>query len=226
MAYVMTGSEGAQQTADRIDKGFLIQVSRWCLLAVIAASSLLAVMTSERSASEAEFRDALSNGAITEVTIGPTRGIELTFGAPNSDDQIIWRTGPWPWDRHATNELSIPRAKRIAEGSGVAIHYAETDWAAIAGGLAGLLVVGTIIFGPQPRSFTKWGAFWWAMLPLGVGVIWLLLKEAPWSRTATSLPEPLPYAKQKETPDGDSRRTWPLPFLLAILSGSVLNALL
>lgn len=63
----------------------------------------------------------------------------------------------------------------------------------------------TIVAGPQPRSFTKWGTFWivW-LLPLSTGAVWWLLREAPWSRRAVAIPEPEPRARNVRV--GDRQR--------------------
>jgi hypothetical protein len=34
---------------------------------------------------------------------------------------------------------------------------------------------------PQPRRATRWGWFWVFSIPLGLGILWWLLDEHPWS---------------------------------------------
>lgn len=103
------------------------------------------------------------------------------------------------------------------------VSTADTPWFLLVTGIAHLLVLGTVLFGPQPRRFTRWAAFWWVTMPLGVGAVWLLVREAPWSRTASALPELSPHGKQKLTAEGDPRFTGGPAFLVTFLVGTVLN---
>ena len=58
--------------------------------------------------------------------------------------------------------------------------------------IAWLIMLFVLITGPQPRLATTWAASWVMLLPGGLGLIWLLTNEAPWSRRVASLPEPAP----------------------------------
>ena len=60
--------------------------------------------------------------------------------------------------------------------------------------LAALALVGVLmlIFGPQPRRRTKWGTFWMLGIPAGVGLVWWVLTDSPWSAATDALPEPAP----------------------------------
>jgi hypothetical protein len=55
-----------------------------------------------------------------------------------------------------------------------------------------LVMLFVLITGPQPRRATKWANFWLFLLPGGVGLLWALAREAPWSRSESDLPEPPP----------------------------------
>jgi hypothetical protein len=57
---------------------------------------------------------------------------------------------------------------------------------------AWLVMLFVLITGPQPRRATKWAVAWVSLLPGGLGLIWALTREAPWSRRAADLPEPPP----------------------------------
>jgi hypothetical protein len=77
--------------------------------------------------------------------------------------------------------------------------------------LLGLFLVA--VFGPQPRYATRWAWIWRLGLPLNIGALWLLARDAPWSRRAVALPAPLPHHVQRRLPEGDRRFTGGLAFL-------------
>jgi hypothetical protein len=88
--------------------------------------------------------------------------------------------------------------------------------------LTWLVVLFTLVRGPQPRGATKWAWFWLLSLPLGLGPLALLVSEAPWSRRASLRPEPLPHDQQRHTPDGDSRLTGGYALVLGAMTGAFL----
>jgi hypothetical protein len=88
--------------------------------------------------------------------------------------------------------------------------------------LTWLVVLFTLVRGPQPRSATKWAWFWLFSLPLGLGPLGLLVSEAPWSRRASLRPEPLPHDQQCQTPDGDSRLTGGYALVLGAMTSAFL----
>ncbi len=53
-----------------------------------------------------------------------------------------------------------------------------------------LVMLFVLVTGPQPRRATKWAVFWLLAIPGGLGMLWVLAREAPWSRRAVALPEP------------------------------------
>lgn len=211
---------------------------RFAVLAVVVITSLAAVWGSYRHAEPDDFTEDLAAGDVESYSVGPTDLIEpgwrfsCTVGAVDEQSPVVvWTTGPWPWQRFqfSTNELSgaPKKALKLGEAAGLqATPPPGANWVAISAFVAFLVVVAAIAYGPQPRRFTKWGAFWMATLPLGVGQVWLLVAEAPWSRAASARPELLPHRTQAQTPEGDPRRTWFVPFLAAVLTGSVVSALL
>jgi hypothetical protein len=58
--------------------------------------------------------------------------------------------------------------------------------------VAWLIALWVLITGPQPRHATKWAAFWLLGLAGGLGLLWILVREAPWSRRTAAEPEPPP----------------------------------
>lgn len=88
-----------------------------------------------------------------------------------------------------------------------------------------LIVLGTLIHGPQPRRITKWGWFWLLFLtPYGLGFLALLALDAPWSRAASRLDPPLPHHEQRRTATGDRRLTAVQAFAVALLASLVVGA--
>jgi hypothetical protein len=55
-----------------------------------------------------------------------------------------------------------------------------------------MLMVVLMLFGPQPRRTTKWGAFWAYTAPLNIGIFWALLRDSPWNQDMNRLPAPMP----------------------------------
>jgi hypothetical protein len=205
-----------------------MQVIRWLLLLAIVGGSTFALLTSYRAVGAADYRAALASGDVTSVSLGapdgPALRLELNVGSQSNDaDRVAWTTGPLPWQRFSTDDVQTTKAYRLAQEAGVPVATPDTPWWLLATAIAYLLVLGTVLFGPQPRRFTRWAAFWWVTMPLGVGAVWLLVREAPWSRTASAMPELLPHGKQKLTAEGDPRFTGGLAFLVTVLVGTVVD---
>ena len=51
-------------------------------------------------------------------------------------------------------------------------------------------MIGSSLYGPQPRRMTKWGAFWAYLIPYNIGIFYALLRDSPWNRKMARLPEP------------------------------------
>jgi hypothetical protein len=84
-----------------------------------------------------------------------------------------------------------------------------------------MILLATLIMGGQPRRATKWASFWLLLLPLNAGMILTLIREAPWSRRARELPEPLPHKLQP----ADERTTGGRAFLLVLLACALVQGL-
>jgi len=54
-----------------------------------------------------------------------------------------------------------------------------------------VLMIGILLYGPQPRRMTKWGAFWAYLIPFNIGIFYALLRDSPWNRKMARLPEPV-----------------------------------
>ncbi len=53
-----------------------------------------------------------------------------------------------------------------------------------------VLMIGILLYGPQPRRMTKWGAFWAYLIPYNIGIFYALLRDSPWNQKMARLPEP------------------------------------
>jgi hypothetical protein len=84
----------------------------------------------------------------------------------------------------------------------------------------------SVALGPQPRRATRWAWVWRLWLPFGAGVLWLLAREAPWSRRASALPAPLPAYLQRRRPEGDARFPGGMAFVALLGAWLVVDMLL
>lgn len=90
--------------------------------------------------------------------------------------------------------------------------------------VAGLGIAGAALFlwallsGPDPVTGTKWFWFWLVSgLPLGLGLLWWLARERPWSSRAAP----------RTGPAGEDRRLrWWVAFVTNILAGFAVSLLL
>lgn len=67
------------------------------------------------------------------------------------------------------------------------LRFDRVKWLSV---LVTLLMIGTLIYGPQPRRMTKWGAFWAYLIPFSVGIFYALLRDSPWNPRMNRLAEP------------------------------------
>ena len=86
-----------------------------------------------------------------------------------------------------------------------------------------------LVLGPQPRRRTKWATFWYLAIPLGVGLAWIVARDAPWSEQMNAVPEPAPR-QQGEIRPGLVRtgggRAFGVVWVVSIVIGTAVYALL
>jgi hypothetical protein len=70
-----------------------------------------------------------------------------------------------------------------------------------------LLALALMLAHRQPRRATPWAWFWISTTTLGLGLLWWLLEERPWSQHAMAQPDLLPPRAQRRLPGGDPRVT-------------------
>jgi hypothetical protein len=92
-----------------------------------------------------------------------------------------------------------------------------------------ILMIVIMIFGPQPRRTTRWGAFWAYSAPLNIGIFWALLRDSPWNQRMNQLPEPRAgdgFAVNLATNDRVVRRGgWNMFFLVNLAAPLALSLL-
>jgi len=62
-------------------------------------------------------------------------------------------------------------------------------WPLVAVSLAAVVL---LLLAPQPRRRTKWGTFWTLGVPAGIGLLWWILTDSPWSARTDAMPAPAP----------------------------------
>jgi hypothetical protein len=153
------------------------------------ATGLSVTTTSGRESGTVIWTDTLGRLHRTDVQVllsqpdpKPPEGAELT------DVAGVFGSNGYQVDLGATIAATAMAGGTPVPQYGLgAARFLGFPLAALA--LVGLLV---LIFGPQPRRRTKWGTFWMLGIPAGVGLVWWVLTDSPWSATTDALPEPAP----------------------------------
>jgi len=139
--------------------------------------------------------------AVVEEGLGSSGG----GGAP-ADDTVDGQTYSGP------EAASLARAIRDA-GPGTRWGGFYQPPATGAGGLLDLLALAVLVLGPAPATGTRWYWFWLgAIVPFGLGLLFWLARERPWSATAQTPPDPA---------GTDRRRRWYAGIVLGIATGIV-----
>jgi hypothetical protein len=202
----------------------VVDVVRWVLVAVLIADVLCGLLTVPRDATLSDYRRDLADGRVRSVSVldaGSLRsGAVLTGHHPGGGEPepvLLWRVGPLGYRvAHLPQGGSdLPRTSGLADSQrDLLMHWDRAGTAVL------VVLVLVVVLGPQPRRMTKWALFWALLLPLNLGMIWALRREAPWSPEARAWPEPAPHRWQP----ADRRRTGGETFvwlLLAAVAGKV-----
>jgi hypothetical protein len=224
----------------------LVEVIRWLLVAVLLLDLVVGLITLPRASSLAELRRDLRAGNVRSIAFAgadPVRGTRLVLDRDLvgvTQDAVVWRTGTVtyksaPMDLGSDfgapaggNDTPAALRKRITAVVGEARVpvRSNTDQALLGHWrltviLVYLILLVTLIRAGQPRRATKWATFWLLSLPLNIGLILTLVREAPWSRRARELPEPLPHKLEEH----DHRTTGGHAFLFTVVATAVVQAL-
>ena len=96
--------------------------------------------------------------------------------------------------------------------------------------LLAVLMIGILMFGRQPRRTTKWGAFWSYLIPYSLGILCALLRDSPWNRRMSLLPEPAAGERVVVDPmtgEGITRYGgWTMFFVSAVIASIALSLVL
>jgi hypothetical protein len=145
---------------------------------------------------------------------------------PQPDQDVL---GPLP-DQQTTVDVGRTIAANAPAGSGLGVD--GLGWAGKLGWPLSVVMLAAIlllVLGPQPRRQTKWAAFWYLLIPLGVGLAWLVVRDSPWSERMNALPEPPPRWRGQLVP-GISRRgggsAFGISWIVSIVLAAVVFALL
>jgi len=173
----------------------LVRRLRWPLVPTAIVLSLLSWLTTPLPASFAAYLRDDAAGQVAQVSrdcrahteLGLRIGVQNPATGRRPD--LCWTTET---GLTYAADLNDRRAARLdLDGSALSsrtVHDISNLLALVL--LLGLLI--GLVNGPQPRRLTKWGTFWFLLIPGGLGVAWLLGNEAPWDRKLLLLPAPPP----------------------------------
>lgn len=91
--------------------------------------------------------------------------------------------------------VDVPRTMAANAPAGSGLGVEGLGWAGRLGWPLTLVMVAAfflLVMGPQPRRRTKWATFWYLLIPLGLGLAWIVARDAPWSEEMNAVPEPAP----------------------------------
>jgi hypothetical protein len=136
-------------------------------------------------------------------------GQEPLVGMPVSDSSVNNTTGPvvvWAsrsgrlYRTDVSTRVDVAQsitATAAAAGAPIPLvgpldPYGWLGWPLVLLTSAGVLL---LLAGTQPRRTTKWGLLWILGLPAGIGLVWWVLRDAPWDPRMSALPEPPPRVR-------------------------------
>jgi hypothetical protein len=199
----------------------VVDVVRWVAVAVLVADVLVGLVTIPRDSSLDEFQRDLAGGRVRSASVVDPGTLRSTYvltghhpGNADPASAVLWRAGAVGY-----RLADLPRdgsTPRLTLGQAPARDDLLQRWSGASTVVLVVLVL-VLMLGPQPRRVTKWALFWWFLTPLNAGLIWALVREAPWAPAARALPVPAPHRFQ---PD-DRRFTGGLAFLLMLLATTI-----
>ena len=101
-----------------------------------------------------------------------------------------WWQQDWLWAVRLVGALAVIGVD-VALSVGPAASDTFGPWDAVLAACL-LVAIAGLVRGPQPRRATKWAWFWVILLLPGIGVLFWLVLDVPWSRQASARPEPVP----------------------------------
>jgi hypothetical protein len=212
------------------------QAARIGLVVLWILWAALAWWTSPRHADTERMRADFDTGRVVAFEFadsldgrGPW-GVSLTFRfAPQSNEILVWRTPDWRL-HYTTFDLPLDAVDQagtpLSETHRMIEDYLAGHQDTTLGGtrpalltylsLALVLVgLGVLLAGPDPVIGTRWYWFWFGFIPFGLGLLYWLAKERPWTD-----PPPRPIDRKTGRP---ARREGLTGFLVQLASGFVVS---
>lgn len=175
---------------------------------------------SSRSSSAGSILWSSTDGRLYRTTLDSLATLP-PVGAATSDDTAGTGTSPTV-DVQRSIEATA-RAASVAVPDQTSLGWAGRLDLPLSVLLLGALIL--LVMGPQPRRFTKWGTFWLLGLPLGAGLIWWLLRDAPFDPAMRAVPEPEPH-RHGPGAHGVLRRSGAVGFAWALVGSLAMTLLL
>jgi hypothetical protein len=196
----------------------LVNIVRWLLVAVLVLDAAAGLLAQPRRSELADLHDDLAAGKVRSIAFvdyDQVRYFRLTYGAFRPEDDgpvVLWRVGavdyrvaqlrnspPFIGAEDGTEPVDNQLQSQISRA-------ARTQHVPIQAGVPDLLFrfpqVGLFVFlllllvmlrGGQPRLATRWATFWLLLSPMNIGMLRILIREAPWSPEMRAWPEPSPH---------------------------------
>jgi hypothetical protein len=186
-------------------------------------------LTTRRSSSISSVVWTTGDGRVYRTSLATLAGLPSPSANGGVEDSSAGQPGvDASGNVVADAKVDIPRSiEATAHAAGVPVpDQTSLGWAGRLGDPLAVLEFAALILlvmGPQPRRFTKWGQFWLLGIPAGVGLLWWVLRDAPFDAAMRAVPEPAPRARG--VIGGDVvRRSGAVGFGWALLGSAVLSA--
>jgi hypothetical protein len=174
---------------------------RWPLTGLVIASVVLGLGAVRRAAQESDLARDLVAGRVERVDlsppseqgVGPTAAIDL---GRSFSPQVRWRDTDGRVYQASVRWLTqLPGDTDLGATIGSTAEQAgqpAPQLGALVGGLSAtvgrwlplvvwLLLLGLLLVAPPPRRTTRWAVFWLTLTAGGLGSLWWLWCDAPWS---------------------------------------------
>jgi hypothetical protein len=218
--------------------------------AAVLASVLFAFWGTPPTTSQDDFVRQLSAGNVATATLShDSFGLEYDALRRTYDPDatiLLWTDQRGKLYRAELRDLVV--AEPTGEGDGPVDVVASIDataraagvtppvwgevglaaWSRLPLGIVSLCFLGLLVFGSQLRRVTTWGMFWLLGVPLGVGLMWWVVRDAPFDPAMSARAEP--RARQRGmtaagVPRAGGGKTFLLAWVLSLGLAFVLSVL-
>jgi hypothetical protein len=197
----------------------IVNVLRWFLVAALVLDAAAGLLAQPRRSVLTDLHSDLAAGKVRSIAFvdhDEVRYFRLTSGVFRSGDDgpvVLWRVGAVDYrvahlgygstfiqDNGNDSQPSASRLRAQVEGAARAQHVPiQTGLPDLllrfpqVGLVAFLLLLLVMLRGGQPRLATRWATFWLLLSPMNIGMLRILIREAPWSPEMRAWPEPPPH---------------------------------